>query len=177
VVLLQPDIGSILAKSWEDRLFFLEVSRGTIVENMFLGVGQSNFVFHVEQSIGYLEFWQYQPVHNVFLLIWAELGIFALFLAIIFIAQILAKIYRYQEKWSTLTPRDVPRLPRRMFHVEHSFWGGIFSPAWNILSFFTAIFLGLLLIMLFDHYLWDIQQGQIMLWLTLGIIVGYLPRD
>lgn len=26
--------------------------------------------------------------------------------------------------------------------------------------------------MFFDHYLWDIQQGQIMLWAILGLIVA-----
>jgi hypothetical protein len=35
---------------------------------------------------------------------------------------------------------------------------------------FKALLIGFFAIALFDHYLWDIQQGQIMLWLVLGFL-------
>ena len=38
--------------------------------------------------------------------------------------------------------------------------------------YFKAILVSFIFIMLFDHYFWDIQQGQILLWLLFGIIVG-----
>jgi len=30
----------------------------------------------------------------------------------------------------------------------------------EIIGYFKAIFFGFIFVMLFDHYLWDIQQGQ-----------------
>ncbi len=35
----------------------------------------------------------------------------------------------------------------------------------------------LLIIGLFDHFLWDLQQGQIMFWLLLGLLAGFGPRS
>jgi hypothetical protein len=40
------------------------------------------------------------------------------------------------------------------------------------LIYFKSILLTFLFIMLFDHYFWDIQQGQIMIWMVMGIVVG-----
>jgi hypothetical protein len=40
------------------------------------------------------------------------------------------------------------------------------------LRYLKGIFLGFIFIMLFDHYFWDIQQGSLMLWMTLGFIAG-----
>lgn len=42
----------------------------------------------------------------------------------------------------------------------------------KIMIVFKGLLLGFLFIALFDHYLWDIQQGQIMLWITLGLVGG-----
>ena len=41
-----------------------------------------------------------------------------------------------------------------------------------ILRYFVAILLGIIFIMLFDHYLWDIQQGSLLFWLTAGFVAG-----
>jgi hypothetical protein len=35
-----------------------------------------------------------------------------------------------------------------------------------------TIFIGFLFIMFLDHYLWDIQQGSFLLWMTMGFLVG-----
>lgn len=42
----------------------------------------------------------------------------------------------------------------------------------NIESLLKIVLLAFIFIMFFDHYLWDIQQGQIMLWAILGLIVA-----
>ena len=42
----------------------------------------------------------------------------------------------------------------------------------TIIFYLKAILLAFVFVMFFDHYLWDIQQGQIMLWAILGLIVA-----
>jgi O-antigen ligase len=50
-----------------------------IKNNLLLGVGLGNYVPHAFLSnIEQLDIWQYQPVHNIFLLILSEMGIFGL---------------------------------------------------------------------------------------------------
>ncbi len=152
VLAIKPNWHSIVGKSIEDRIFYLNVSRGTFLEHPLLGVGSGQFVLNMEK-IGDLEAWKFQPVHNVFLLIFNELGLIGLFLFIWF-------------AWS-MVKINVPSTQ------QCSTWNivrdrrGTFSPE-------TAggIFLAFIFIMLLDHYLWDIQQGQIMLWMVLGAVVG-----
>ena len=54
----------------------------------------------------------------------------------------------------------------KLFHVEQ------FERKNILFTYFKTILISFLFIMLFDHYFWDIQQGQILLWLLFGIIVG-----
>jgi hypothetical protein len=192
--------------------------RGTICSNVawnnddlagkviivILGIGNGQFVLEMQKySQTQLEYWQFQPVHNVFLLIWSELGIIGLVIFLWFIWKL----------FNSDTIECFPRAPRedKMFHPEKKqfvprgtncfFWAGVehfrlfrggtfrsFS-RWNNknsneinFSFvvFKGILLGLIFIMLFDHYLWDIQQGQVILGLIAGIIANnalYKPKD
>ncbi len=48
-----------------------------------------------------------------------------------------------------------------------------YCSTWNTSIIFKAILLTFVFIMLFDHYLWDIQQGEIILWLVLGFLAGF----
>jgi hypothetical protein len=138
VLLVKPDWHSIVGKSITDRMFYLNVSRGTFLENPVLGVGSGQFLLNLKK-IENIQDWQFQPVHNVFLLILNELGVVGLGLFIWFI-------------WEVI--KNVPR--------------GTFL----LTNYLSAIFFGFLVIMLLDHYFWDIQQGQILLWLVLGLISG-----
>jgi hypothetical protein len=133
--------------------------RGGIFKNHpILGIGNGQFVLEMQKYIfPKLQDWQFQPVHNVFLLILSELGLVGLGLFIWFL-------------W-------------KVFHVEHFKCHSGLDPESNKIlnqvqddkekkTFFKSILLSFIFIMLFDHYLWDIQQGQILLWLTFGLIVG-----
>ena len=115
IYIISPDLRSNLIQSIDERLTFLNVSRGTILANSLFGVGMGQFVITM-QKYGQIKLldWQFQPVHNVFLLIWSELGIIGLILFVLFLYRMFQPV-----KFS-----DVPRLPRGMFHVEHSLWGG-----------------------------------------------------
>lgn len=62
-------------KSLDDRAVFFQQGREIIKNNLFLGVGAGNYIETVRKANPGSPSWAYQPVHNVFLLVWAELGI------------------------------------------------------------------------------------------------------
>lgn len=151
------DLNSFFIKSLGERGIYQNVSRGTILHDPVVGSGMGQFVLGMQNySKQVLDFWQFQPVHNVFLLIWSELGIVGLVLFLFFILKIL---------WG----KNVPRGTFSSVGVEQSV-----KQTWNnsIQVYSKAILLGLTFIMFFDHYLWNIQQGQILLWMTMGLVVA-----
>ena len=150
IVILSPNWHSMFVKSIEERVFYLDVSRGTFLKNPFLGVGSGQFVLNMEKIDG-IQNWQFQPVHNVFLLILNEIGIFGLILFAWFVWEIV-KNFPLQHKCST--------------------WNILRGKYETFIFYVEAIFFGFMFIMLFDHYFWDIQQGQIMLWIIFGILIG-----
>ncbi len=178
-IIIKPNLSSLFTKSLGERLFYLNVSRGTILDNPVLGVGIGQFVMNIPNYVSSsFEAFQYQPVHNVFLLIWSELGIIGLGLFIIWIWKV---IFDDRKMFHVcLSGRQVEHL-KEDYYKENIVMGDsntILEHNNNILSiktievYFEAILVGFLFIMLFDHYFWDIWQGQIIFWLTMGIIAG-----
>ena len=101
-----------------------------------------------------LESWQYQPVHNFYLLIAAEIGIIGLILFILFIFKVLKMAYLKVK--SQIVSRET-----------------IFTRHINLcVGCLLTIFLGFLFIGFFDHYFWTIQQGQLIFWLILGLLMA-----
>jgi hypothetical protein len=152
-LILKPDTYSLLFKSLRERSFYLNVSRGTFLSNPLFGIGAGQFVLNIRNIVN-IQSWQYQPVHNVFLLMLNEFGIIILFLFVYFL-------------WKTFfQDKIVPRgtiLQEQTNNVQHT----------RIINvYFKAILLSFIFIMLFDHYFWDIHQGQLMFWLLLGIIAS-----
>jgi hypothetical protein len=175
-----------LSKSIDDRLFYLNPAINIISAQPLLGVGIGQFVPRMEQfSNTTLQNWQFQPVHDVYLLVWSELG-FIGFLALIQILVIMfrnncstplinvppkvknnlncpASIYSSIHKVSTIySTKNVPRGTN--FNIN--------CPVYLFITYLSGILLAFMVIMLLDHYFWDIQQGQIILWLSLGLIAG-----
>jgi hypothetical protein len=149
LLFIRPDLDSLFGQSLRERSFYLNVSRGTISHNLALGVGSGQFITVIQHySEKVLEPFEYQPVHNIFLLIWSELGLVGLILFILILWQ--------------------------MFHVEHSTAPLSLARrgAEEEIVYLRAILLGFIFIMLFDHYFWDIWPGQGILWLTFGLIIG-----
>ncbi len=144
LILIKPNYQYFFVQSLNERSFFLNVSRETIINHPFLGIGQGQFVIDMNNNHLKIENWKLQPVHNVFLLIWSELGLIGLMVFIIFLLKIIIIVSRG-------TKGKFPLLIGKTF---------------------SSIFIGLLFIMFFDHYPWDIQQGSILLWITLGFLVG-----
>ncbi|HRY82478.1 MAG TPA: O-antigen ligase family protein [Candidatus Moranbacteria bacterium] len=155
-ILIKPDLNSLFTKSLNERLFYLNVPHGTFVEHPILGIGTGQSVLMMQKFYSQtLNFWEYQPVHNVFLLILSELDVFGLGVFIwwlweLFHAKQLKEKnneYILQNNNTTLSSIVISR-------------------------YFKGILLGLIFIMLFDHYLWDIQQGSFLFWLTAGFVAG-----
>lgn len=161
-----PNLIPIRSQSLDQREVLSNVPRGTIFDNPILGVGQGQLIWSVRHNSELLD-WQFQPVHNVFILVWSELGIVGL----IFFVWMLWKMFHLPVCRQAPAQSNVPRLPEtEMFHVEH-FWAG------GTLYIFQGILIGFMFVMLFDHYLWDIQQGQIILSLVIGLIYGLNITD
>jgi len=153
--ILKPNVNSLLFKSLTERQFYLNVSRGTILNNPILGEGIGQFVLSIPiYTSQAIESWQFQPVHNIFLLIWSELGIIGLSLFSWFLWRLFKKPKTEIGECCILENKS-----------------NILS-SWSLSKYPKAILLGLIFIMLFDHYLWDIQQGSLMLWMTVGFIAG-----
>ncbi len=187
------DLYALFVQSLEERFIYLTASIQSITQNMLFGIGNGQFVFEMGNYLTQnLAFWQYQPVHNVFLLIFSELGMIGLFFFVWFILELFhacppvpvfgRRVEHFKPKYyhtkfisasqdnkilkqfqnngkkncSTPAPLNVPR--------------GTFSSGWNI--YLKAIILGFVFIMIFDHYLWDIQQGSLILWIMLGLLLA-----
>ena len=78
-------------KSITERRDYLQQSQDTIKKHMMTGVGVGNYPLSLSHADENRQpAWSYQPVHNGFLLLWAECGIFALMFFIAFLG-IMAK--------------------------------------------------------------------------------------
>jgi O-antigen ligase len=87
-------------KSVTDRVEYIVQAKEIIQEYFWLGVGAGNYTQAVYQKNPQKKIWEIQPVHNVFLLIWAELGIIGFLMWLGFLASIFMEGYR---KNKTLT--------------------------------------------------------------------------
>jgi len=65
-------------KSISERELYLKQAKEVIKAKPFLGTGIGNYVLELSELFPYQPSWYYQPVHNYWLLIWAELGIIGL---------------------------------------------------------------------------------------------------
>jgi len=64
--------------SLDQRVIYLGQAKNMIAKNLIFGVGIGNYIPALLQGDSAKKAWTYQPVHNVFLLAWAELGIFGM---------------------------------------------------------------------------------------------------
>lgn len=116
-----------------------------LVANHPLGVGIGSQTLFTLQSglfhgLGLTAPWQWQPIHNLYLLMAAEIGIFGLLCFVIFCITLI-----------------VQALKKRMTSER---------------AVCLVMFLGLLAFGLFDHFLWDIWSGRLMLWLSIGLLLS-----
>ncbi|MCK4891043.1 MAG: O-antigen ligase family protein, partial [Candidatus Pacebacteria bacterium] len=196
-----------------DRNFYNNVSRETISENFVFGSGLGTYIFQID---GYLEknnikqefqSWQYQPAHNIYLLIASEIGIIGLIfflLSVVYAISGSIKIVSRETIDKSYFSADKGRLGEvneisRDYNLNKSlsiqkisllnkvkrFFRSVIAPVEMIDSnvsretilnvklnyFLIAILVSFLFIGLFDHYFWTLQQGRLMFWLVLGLML------
>ena len=71
-------------KSVSEREVYLKQAQEVITQKPVLGTGVGNYILDLQKIIPGQPSWYYQPVHNYWLLAWAELGIFGLIAIILF---------------------------------------------------------------------------------------------
>ncbi len=226
----------------DDRIFYNNVSRETISENCIFGSGPGTFIFQIN---GHLtknnidqkpEPWQYQPAHNIYLLIISEIGIVGFIILALFIMKIVIYNFRIIKKplnkrfsldnnsnnipivsretigsaetnkrtknilnyrtakfvMVNLSNYDkfsvLPTLRQAQGDISKIFNNKRFRQKLNnkIVSretisidlnqelncYLLAILVSFLFIGLFDHYFWTLQQGKLMFWLVLGLMLA-----
>ena len=115
-----------------------------------LGVGWNHYTLFLDQvTTGALQPWEYQPVHNVYLLALAETGVLGFIAAIIAILMVLKKMLLLHKTLST---------PELAFKKR----------------VFTLIGLSVVLIGLFDHYWMSLEQGRLLLILLWGMFAHFV---
>ena len=82
---LKIDFWAFFIQSLEERYVYISISEQIIMNNSIIGIGTGQFILITEKLFPTLKIWQYQPVHNIFLLIWSEWGIIGLILFILFL--------------------------------------------------------------------------------------------
>jgi len=113
----------------------------------WLGVGMGNFVGWLMEKEPFLLHYAYQPVHNIYLLVYSETGIIGLTAFLLFLTFLI-------KDFITKT-----RL-RRSYDL-------------SMLFFFCA----LLFIGFFDHLFWTLQQGRLIFWSSLGLLTYLSNND
>lgn len=131
--------GELEVRSTQERVTQNQEAVGLMMWHPIAGVGAGQYALAVHGQVDDSRAsYEYQPVHNIYLLLGAELGLIGLFLFIIFI------LY-----------------PTPIFHRDKLF---LMIPSQY------ALLGALLVIGLFDHYLWSLQPGRLMLFLAIGLM-------
>ena len=71
-------------KSISERELYLTQAVNLIKQKPILGTGVGNYILELQKIIPGQAIWYYQPVHNYWLLLWSEIGIFGLIAAVLF---------------------------------------------------------------------------------------------
>lgn len=156
---LWPEISSRFLESSvnepaiQERLFFNEVGIDAVRQNyaqLFFGVGIGNFVNYYMSSLPGLAPHFYQPVHNIFILIASEIGIFGLIAFILFLALSLGKPLQFLFLQPYTHDRE------------------------NNVALYSLLCVAcfMLFVGMYDHYFWTLQQGGLMFWIMLGLLAG-----
>ncbi|MFH1508665.1 MAG: O-antigen ligase family protein [bacterium] len=119
--------------------------------NVWFGTGFGNYIEKLSSNNPEMEWWKLQPIHNSYLLIIVEMGIigsiivFGLLISIFLITLIVSR--------ETISNKNVSRETYTR----------------NILNLLPL--LALLVIMIFDHYPWSLDQGNILLFIVIALSI------
>lgn len=148
ISLAKPEVFSHFKLSSKSESFVLrkhynETALSIIADYPLLGVGMGNFVWNLRIMFNLLADWTHQPVHNIYLLIASETGLISLIVFLMFVFILIKKL---------------------LVILKNS------KKYYFTLTTLLFLMAALLLVGLTDHFLWTLQQGQIMFWLVLGLV-------
>ena len=126
------------------RIFYNKIAGTLASENLWFGKGIGQFVPDFMRKFSNLPRGAYQPVHNVYLLLLSETGSVGLGVFMIFLFFVFYKFILYFRASSQF--RDL------------------------VLFCLVIPVFCLLVVGLFDHFLWTSQQGSLVFWMLLGLI-------
>lgn len=133
--------GRIEQKSINERINFFGEAKDVISDKWLTGIGVGNYTNYIYEELDdSWSSWQYQPVHNVFLLVWAELGIFGL----LFFIGIIQVFFS----------RQIHKLRNKKSYKVYG----------------LAILIPLVIFLMMDHWLWTLNFGVLWFWLVLGLL-------
>ena len=112
-----------------------------------LGVGMGNFVGWLMEKEPFLLQYAYQPVHNIYLLIYSETGILGLTAFLLFI----------------------------IFLIKDFISGTRLKKSYDLSMLF--FFCSILFIGFFDHFFFTLQQGRLIFWSGLGLLTYLSNSD
>lgn len=152
-------------KSQQERLVYLNQAKSLLEAKWLTGVGLGNYTLALyNNDLKKFPAYSYQPVHNVYLLVASELGIFGFIIFILIIIEALRRIWTYKIDEHIILLGIFKLFKFRGiydFYREKYLW---FLGA-------TAIFIAILVLMLFDHYFWTLYFGIMLWWLGVGMFV------
>jgi O-antigen ligase len=91
--------GRLEVKSASARVDMMGEAWEIIKDNSVLGVGFGNYSLALSKQYPGRSAWSYQPVHNTFLLIWAEIGFIGLIFFVSILAWMATILYRRKDYW------------------------------------------------------------------------------
>lgn len=186
MVLLLFNLKYLLLQPLMERMFYLGSLVSILKSHFIEGLGIGQFVYRMQDFYSImLQPWQFQPIHNVYLLVLSELGLVGLLLFVLFFGYVFLKNNENVPRGTISNNNSAecstwnnPVLEKKeMFHVEQ------FREIYNTSIVFIenrapqsimirSVLIIVCFIMLFDHYFWDIQQGLYLLWIVLALAVS-----
>lgn len=135
-------------KSNVERVESYRDSWELIKDNWLFGAGIGNYTLEIKNQKSkiksHMPSWHYQPAHNVFLLVWAEIGIIGLLFFIL-----------------------IPLLIIHNLLFKNNLRG-------NDLNIKFSLLAAILPMLLVDHWWWSLHFGVLFFWLVMGLIIKKL---
>lgn len=126
-------------KSLNERALYIKDAKKIISQNPLTGTGLGNYtLFVLNNKTIAREIWNIHPVHNIYLLVFAEIGFLGFSLFAFIIIFILWELHRSLKEYN------------------------------NNRVIFSCILIALLILSLFDHWLWTTPAGILIFWTILG---------
>ncbi|MDO8668157.1 MAG: O-antigen ligase family protein [bacterium] len=163
--------GRLEIKSTAERLESYQESWQIIKSNWLGGAGLGNYTLVLNQKLPDRPSYFYQPAHNLFLLALSEIGIFGLlfFVALLFvIARGSVSGRQENENKGSLDCSSV--LTSAQKNKTGCLRGNDKDKRALHRNGQAAILAALIVLMFFDHWLWDLHFGVLFFWLIIGLV-------